>query len=91
MVQKIQKRRTLWEYGKGSAFTTFPQYGDGEAMTGSVQEEKQTVECIPDISTLLRIGHLYFALTPHEISVVICFERCYFAPVGSTAASQGVL
>jgi hypothetical protein len=29
----------------------------------TVQEQKQTTEHIPDISTLLRIGHFYFALT----------------------------
>jgi hypothetical protein len=64
LVQKIQKRRTLWKYGKGSAFTTFPQYGGRGVMSrGSVREEKQTIDYIPDISTLLRIGHFYFALT----------------------------
>jgi hypothetical protein len=29
----------------------------------SVQEPKQTLKYKPDISTLLRIGHFYFALT----------------------------
>jgi len=28
-----------------------------------VQGQKQMMECIPDISTLLRVGHFYFALT----------------------------
>ena len=35
---------------------------------GPVREEKQTTECIPDISTLLRIGHFYFALTHFCVS-----------------------
>jgi hypothetical protein len=72
VVQKIQKRRTLWKYGKGSAFTTFPQYGGGRVMSrGSVLEEKQTIDYIPDISTLLRIGHFYFALTSPDFSLAI--------------------
>ena len=29
----------------------------------TVQEQKQMTEYIPDISTLLRVGHFYFALT----------------------------
>jgi hypothetical protein len=33
----------------------------------TVQEQKQTIEHVPDISTLLRIGHFYFALTDIEI------------------------
>jgi hypothetical protein len=29
----------------------------------AVREEQQMITCIPDISTLLRTGHFYFALT----------------------------
>jgi len=47
MVQEIQKRRI--------------RCGEGGLMT--VQEQKQTTDYIPDISTLLRVGHFYFALT----------------------------
>jgi hypothetical protein len=32
-----------------------------------VQEPEQRLRCIPDISTLLRIGHFYFALTAAEV------------------------
>ncbi|HME43851.1 MAG TPA: hypothetical protein VKF36_12245, partial [Syntrophorhabdales bacterium] len=39
--------------------------GDGGLMM--VQGQKQMMECIPDISTLLRVGHFYFALTFAQI------------------------
>ncbi|HME43242.1 MAG TPA: hypothetical protein VKF36_09175, partial [Syntrophorhabdales bacterium] len=41
--------------------------GDGGLMM--VQGQKQMMECIPDISTLLRVGHFYFALTAFQISL----------------------
>jgi hypothetical protein len=53
VVQKVQEPRTLWEYGKGEAFSIFPQYGGGRVMTkGPVRQGKQTIGFIPDISIL---------------------------------------
>jgi hypothetical protein len=37
--QKTKKRRILWKYGKGFAFTTFPQYGDGGVVNGDRYEK----------------------------------------------------
>jgi hypothetical protein len=60
--------------GKGFAFSTFPQRGDEYITIATEPEQKQTIEPIPDISTLLRIGHFYFALTDREIFLEV--ERC---------------
>jgi transposase len=37
--------------------------GGGAMTTRPVRNERRTTRCIPDIFTLLRIGHFYFALT----------------------------
>ncbi len=46
-------------------------------MTG--RQQKQTAQCLPDISTLLRVGHFYFALTQHlkaiDILVFVCYQQ----------------
>jgi hypothetical protein len=56
VVQKIQKRRTLWKYGKSSAFTTFPQYGGGGVMSLRIGKRRQT-------DKKMHTGHFYVALT----------------------------
>ena len=42
-----------------------------------VQDEKQMLPCLPDISTLLRVGHFYFALTAHHSFVEKAPFLCY--------------
>jgi len=42
-----------------------------------VQDEKQMLPCLPDISTLLRVGHFYFALTHRLIFLDRDALRCY--------------
>lgn len=86
MVQEIQKRRI--------------RCGEGGLMT--VQEQKQTTDYIPDISTLLRVGHFYFALTrerkemsPQNDNVLflqsknVLFHQCYTASFWKEAGWQG--
>jgi hypothetical protein len=42
-----------------------------------VQEPEQRLRCIPDISTLLRIGHFYFALTVLHFFLAVHRDRRY--------------
>ena len=53
VVQKIQKRRRLWNYGKGSAFTTFPQHGGGGVMSTRTATRRET-------DKKMHTGHFYF-------------------------------
>ena len=54
VVQKSQKRRRLWKYGKGFAFTTFPQHGDGGVMSLRIGTRTET-------DKKMHTGHFYFA------------------------------
>ncbi|MGD0235783.1 MAG: hypothetical protein ABSC55_14760, partial [Syntrophorhabdales bacterium] len=59
--------------------------GDGiktMEMIRSAQQLKLTTVSKPDISTLLRIGHFYFALTSTEKTLDFPRPGCLYVPVG---------